>query len=235
MRNLLTCPCCNSIPEFKYRAKSELHCTWDDEQYFLPKGWEYSHFCPVDNGLQTSGGVGFQTLHDAQRDWNCKVGSFLRNPLNSFHSSIETGAELLTELDDCFVGQRIQLGDRILLSRRSLTVRGIVQFIQRGQCWRNQRHPAGYGHHQVCDLFAGLGASEVHVLVLYRKANALDKKAERLLCDAYHRGCLAEIDENNQEAAMSLMCCAVKPPALAGGYKALSFLPFCLTFVKILI
>lgn len=100
MRNLLTCPCCNSIPEFKYRAKSELHCTWDDEQYFLPKGWEYSHFCPVDNGLQTSGGVGFQTLHDAQRDWNCKVGSFLRNPLNSFHSSIETGAELLTELDD---------------------------------------------------------------------------------------------------------------------------------------
>lgn len=131
MRNLLTCPCCNSIPEFKYRAKSELHCTWDDEQYFLPKGWEYSHFCPVDNGLRTSGGVGFQTLHDAQRDWNCKVGSFLRNPLNSFHSSIETGAELLVELDDCFVGQRIQLGDRILLSRRSLTVRGIVQFIQR--------------------------------------------------------------------------------------------------------
>lgn len=131
MRNLLICPCCNSIPEFKYRAKSELHCTWDDEQYFLPKGWGYSHFCPVDNGLQTSGGVGFQTLHDAQRDWNCKVGSFLRNPLNSFHSSIETGAELLTELDDCFVGQRIQLGDRILLSRRSLTVRGIVQFIQR--------------------------------------------------------------------------------------------------------
>lgn len=130
MRNLLTCPCCNSIPEFKYRAKSELHCTWDDEQYFLPKGWEYSHFCPVDNGLRTSGGVGFQTLHDAQRDWNCKVGSFLRNPLNSFHSSIETGAELLVELDDCFVGQRIQLGDRILLSRRSLTVRGIVQFIQ---------------------------------------------------------------------------------------------------------
>lgn len=205
MRNLLTCPCCNSIPEFKYRAKSELHCTWDDEQYFLPRGWGYSHFCPVDNGLQTSGGVGFQTLHDAQRDWNCKIGSFLRNPLNSFHSSIETGAELLTELDELF-RWAANSAWRPDIIESAFSNRSRYRAVHpTGQCWRNQRHPAGYGHHQVCDLFAGLGASEVHVLVLYRKANALDKKAERLLCDAYHRGRLAEIDENNQEAAMFLM------------------------------
>lgn len=85
----------------------------------------------MDNGLRTPGGVGFATLHDAQRDWNYKVGSFLRDPLNSFHPFVETGAELLTELDDCFVGERLHLGDKVTLSWRSLTVRGIVQFIQR--------------------------------------------------------------------------------------------------------
>lgn len=33
----------------------------------------------------------------------------------------------------------------------------------------------------------------------------MDKKAERLLCDACHRGRLAEVDEHNQDAAMSLI------------------------------
>lgn len=131
LRNLLVCPCCGGTPEFKYRGKAGLHCTWDNKRYFLPTGWEYSHFCPVDNGLRTPGGVGFATLHDAQRDWNYKVGSFLRDPVNSFHPFVETGAELLTELDDCFVGERLHLGDKVTLSRRSLTVRGVVQFIQR--------------------------------------------------------------------------------------------------------
>lgn len=59
------------------------------------------------------------------------MGSFLRDPVNSFHPFVETGAELLTELDDCFVGERLHLGDKVTLSRRSMTVRGIVQFIQR--------------------------------------------------------------------------------------------------------
>lgn len=33
----------------------------------------------------------------------------------------------------------------------------------------------------------------------------MDKKAERLLCDAYHRGRLAEVDENNLDAAAFLI------------------------------
>lgn len=33
----------------------------------------------------------------------------------------------------------------------------------------------------------------------------MDKKAERLLCDAYHRGRLAEVNEHNQDVAMSLI------------------------------
>lgn len=33
----------------------------------------------------------------------------------------------------------------------------------------------------------------------------MDKKAERLLCDAYRRGRLAEVDENNQDSAVFLI------------------------------
>lgn len=35
----------------------------------------------------------------------------------------------------------------------------------------------------------------------------MDKKAERLLCDAYHRGRLAEVTELNQDLAVSLVEC----------------------------
>ena len=104
---------------------------WDGYLLYRPKGWEYSHLCPDEHGLQTTGGNGFATLHEAERDWQYKVGSFLRNPMNSFHPFIETGAELVTELDDYLVGERLHLGDKVTLSRRSMTVRGVVQFIQR--------------------------------------------------------------------------------------------------------
>lgn len=131
MKNLLTCPCCGGTPKFRYQAKTEIHGMWDGSPVYRPKGWEYSHLCPAERDLQTAGGNGFATLHEAERDWQYKVGSFLRNPMNSFHPFIETGAELLTELDDCLVGERLHLGDKVTLSRRSMTVRGVVQFIQR--------------------------------------------------------------------------------------------------------
>ncbi|MBV3807257.1 MULTISPECIES: hypothetical protein [Bifidobacterium] len=131
MKNLLTCPCCGGTPKFRYQAKTEIHGMWDGYPVYRPKGWEYSHLCPAGRDLQTAGGNGFATLHEAERDWQYKVGSFLRNPMNSFYPFIETGAELLTRLDDCLGGERLHLGDKVTLSRRSMTVRGVVQFIQR--------------------------------------------------------------------------------------------------------
>lgn len=131
MKNLLTCPCCSGTPKFRYQAKNEMCGMWDGYLLYRPKGWEYSHLCLNEHGLQTTGGNGFATLHEAERDWQYKVGSFLRNPMNSFHPFIETGAELVTKLDDYLVGERLHLGDKVTLSRRSMTVRGVVQFIQR--------------------------------------------------------------------------------------------------------
>ena len=131
MKNLLTCPCCSGTPKFRYQAKNEMCGMWDGYLLYRPKGWEYSHLCLDEHGLQTTGGNGFATLHEAERDWQYKVGSFLRNPMNSFHPFIETGAELVTKLDDYLVGERLHLGDKVTLSRRSMTVRGVVQFIQR--------------------------------------------------------------------------------------------------------
>ena len=177
---------------------------WDGSPVYRPKGWEYSHLCPAERDLQTAGGNGFATLHEAERDWQYKVGSFLRNPMNSFHPFIETGAELLTELDDCLVGERLHLGDKVTLSRRSMTVRGVVQFIQRTS---------------VGQISIILRDTDTIKFVIYTPVRERRKymfsyhverrfhwiKAERLLCDAYHRGRLAEVNEHNQDAAMSLI------------------------------
>lgn len=134
MKNLLTCPFCGKKPKIEYTPQAVLIGAWQVDknrwEYLCdPKGWRFCHWCSEQYMFQFSGS-GFETKEEAERSWQYTVSDFVHNPIYSFNTRVESNAEALTVFSPR-IGDTVRSGDSVTLTRRSMTITGIVYLLQR--------------------------------------------------------------------------------------------------------